>query len=212
MDLQNHPGAESTLTEPRCHANHRKFYYIGRCPLDGRIHRISLCQCADSGVARVDVRKVSAPAEKRFHISVLPRKGDGRIYETADGRERREIVLDKALCGAAGQSQPLRQPERRNPVHYPEVGGFGLASLLTRDFLHGNPEDLCGGGGVDVLALAESLAEVLVGAQVSHDPQFNLGIVGRYYHSVRSPRNKRFTYLLAALRANRDVLEVWVGT
>ena len=77
MNLQHHPGAESALTEPRGHANHREFYYIGRCPLDGRINGIPFSQGADGSVAGMDVREVPAPAEERFHISVLPGKGNG---------------------------------------------------------------------------------------------------------------------------------------
>ena len=65
---------------------------------------------------------------------------------------------------------------------------------------------------MNVPALTEGGAEVFITAQVGHDPQFNLGIVGRYNHSVRRPRHKGLADFLAAFRTHRDVLEIGVGT
>ena len=62
-----------------------------------------------------------------------------------------------------------------------------------------------------VLALAESLDQVGVTAEVSHDAQFYLGIVRRDYDSVRTARNKGLADLFSPFSADRDVLKVWLG-
>ena len=162
MDLEHHPGAESAFLQARRHANHGKLYYIGRCPLDGGVDGIAFGQGPHRGVVRMDVREVPASAEESLNIAVLPGKGHGRINETADGRERGEIVVNEAFGSATGKPQPLGQAEGRNPVHDAEVGGFGLSSFLPCHLRNRFPENLGGGGGVDVHTLPECSAEVLV--------------------------------------------------
>ena len=60
--------------------------------------------------------------------------------------------------------------------------------------------------------VAESLGEVGVTAQMGHDAQLDLGIVGTDNEAVRNARNKGFANLLSALRTHRNVLQVGIGT
>ena len=59
-----------------------------------------------------------------------------------------------------------------------------------------------------ILSVAEGRYQVLVAAQMCHDPELDLRVVGRYDQSVRTARDEGFADLLSSFRADRDVLEV----
>ena len=77
-----------------------------------------------------------------------------------------------------GDAEPFREPEGRDAVDDAEIGRFGLAALVARDLFDGFVVDARGGGGVDVVAGVEVGDHVLVAAEVGHDAQLNLRIVG----------------------------------
>ena len=52
---------------------------------------------------------------------------------------------------------------------------------------------------------------MLVAAEMGHEPELDLGVVGGHYDSVRSRRYEGFPDLLSPLRADRNVLQVRVG-
>ena len=159
----------------------------------------------------MDVRQVAPAAEEGFYVAVLPGEGHRVVDERADGGEGGEIVVDQGLGGAAGQVQPLGQAEGRDAVHDAEVGRLGHAALFPRDFGNGDAEDFGGRGGMHVLSVAEGLRQVGVAAQMGHDSQLYLGVIGRYDNSVRGARHEGLADFLAAFRADGDVLQVGVG-
>ena len=61
---------------------------------------------------------------------------------------------------------------------------------------------------MDVHPVTEGLQQVGVTAEVRHDPQFDLGIVGRQDQSIRRRRDESFADLHAPFGADRDVLQV----
>ena len=71
-------------------------------------------------------------------------------------------------------------------------------------------EDARGGGSMHVVAFDKGTAQVLVAAQVSHDAQLYLRIVGRE-EETPVVRNERLAYLSAVLTAHWDVLQVWIA-
>ena len=211
VNLQHHLALQAFFLQAGGHLNHGQFDDIGRCPLDGGIDGIALGQGPDGGVAGMDVRQVAPAAEEGFYVAVLPGEGHRVVDERADGGEGGEIVFNQGLGGAAGQLQPLGQAEGRDAVHDAEVGRLGHTALLPRDFGNGYAEDFGGGGGMHVLSVAEGLHQVGVAAQMGHDSQLYLGVIGRYDNSLRRARHEGFSNLLAALRADGDVLQVGVG-
>ena len=64
---------------------------------------------------------------------------------------------------------------------------------------------------MDIHPVAEGFHQVLVLAEVRHDAEFDLRVVGRYDHPFRRPRNEGLADFLAALGADGDVLKVRVG-
>ena len=71
-------------------------------------------------------------------------------------------------------------------------------------------EDLGGRGPVDIHPFAEGRDQVLVAAEVGHDAQLNLRIVGRNDDTVRRTGHEGFADFAAAFGADGDVLQVRV--
>ena len=72
------------------------------------------------------------------------------------------------------------------------------------------PEYLFGSSGMNVHAIPECLYKMLVLTEMSHDPQFYLGIVSRYDEAVCRTCHEGFSDFLSTLRPDRDILEVRV--
>ena len=102
----------------------------------------------------------------------------------------------------------MGQAEGRDSVHDAEIGRFRDAALLPGHLGNGNAENLGGRGGMDIDTVPEGLQQMRVTAEVRHDPQFDLGIVGREDQSVRRRRDKGLANLHAAFGPDRDVLQV----
>ena len=72
----------------------------------------------------------------------------------------------------------MGQSERRNAVDNSEIGRFGPAPLFARHILFGRMEQQGRRRGMDILAVPERFDHRPVAAQVRHQPQFDLRIVG----------------------------------
>ena len=65
-------------------------------------------------------------------------------------------------------------------------------------------------GGVYVAALAEVVDQMFVAADVGHDAQLDLRVVGREEYAARFG-HKGFAYFAAVVAAHRYVLQVGIG-
>src|SRR5574344_2637400 len=60
-------------------------------------------------------------------------------------------------------------------------------------------------------AMSECIDEMFVAAQMRHQPQFNLGIIGRHHDTVRAACHESPADLLPLFSAHRNILEVRIG-
>ena len=120
-----------------------------------------------------------------------------------------EIAVDQLLGFSARDAESLRKAEGRDAVDDAEVGGFGLATLVARHFFDGLVEDARGGGGVNVVAGVEVGDHVLVAAEVSHDAQLDLRIVGAEEGAILVG-HEGFANFAAVFSANGNVLQVGI--
>ena len=112
--------------------------------------------------------------KKDSYLKLMKYQNAGvREYWLVDPEKKKVIVYD-FLGLLAADPQPLRQAERRDSVHDAEVGGLGDASLVGRDLLVRDAENLLRRGRMDVHTLLEGCDQMLVAAQVRHDPQLDL--------------------------------------
>ena len=133
----------------------------------------------------------------------------GRLHVELHLGEGVEIAVDELLRLVARDLKSLSQAEHRYAVYYAEVGTFGLCALVACDAVNGLLIYLCCRGGVNVVAFSERLYHVVVAAEVCHDAQLDLRIVGREEELSRL-RHEATAYLLAVFSAHGYVLEVGV--
>jgi hypothetical protein len=64
---------------------------------------------------------------------------------------------------------------------------------------------------MNILPVAECIYEMHVAAEMCHDPELDLRIVGRKYYSSRTAWYEGFSYLLASLCPDRNILQIRLG-
>jgi hypothetical protein len=118
-----------------------------------------------------------------------------------------EVALDEAARDVPVDAEVGGQAVGAHAVDQAEVDHLGIASLLAAHFAERHAEDLAGGGTVDVLAGGESRQQTLVAADVGHDAQLDLRVVGR--DDARARRgDERLADAPPLGGADRDVLQV----
>ena len=209
MHLQNHFGLQLFLAESAIDGDHGHLDDVGRGALDGGIHGIAFGIAADGGIARIDVGQVATAL--KFCEDVTPFFGaiDARVHVFLDLRVGFEIAVYQLFGFPAGDAESFRETEGRDAVDDAEIGRFGLAALVARDLFDGFVEDARSGGGVDVVAGVEVGDHVLVAAEVGHDAQLNLRIVGTEKRTT-VVGHKCLADFATVLPANGDVLQVGI--
>ena len=71
-------------------------------------------------------------------------------------------------------------------------------------------EHQVGGALMDILAFGERLQQIFILGKMGHDPQFDLGIIGRQQQPVRAG-DKGPAQVEAGYFPDRDVLQVGIG-
>ena len=190
-------------------ADHGNFYDVGSRALYWGVYGVALSKVAHGGVARVDVGQVASAVEEGLGVTLLSCCLLGRLHVELHLGEGLEVAVDELLSLVARDLKSLSQTEHRYAVYYAEVGTFGLCALVACDAVNGLLIYLCCRGGVNVVAFAERLYHVVVAAEVCHDAQLDLRIVGREEELSRL-RHEATAYLLAVFSAHGYVLEVGV--
>ena len=106
--------------------DHRQLDQVGGRALQRSIHRGALGKAALVGVLAVDVGNRPNASEQRLHLLIAPRLLERGIDERAHSRIFFKVGIDKFPRLARLDPQLLRQPERRQPVHNPEVHDLRL--------------------------------------------------------------------------------------
>ena len=174
------------------------------------VYGVALGKVAHGGVVGCDVGQIAAAVEEGLGVAVLSSQLLGLLHIGVHLRECLEVAVYKLLGLVATYLQTLCQAKDGYAVYYAEVGTLGLGALVAANVFNLLLVYACGGGGVYVVALAESLNHVLVAREVSHDAQLYLRVVGREEEAARLGY-ETLAYLLAVLAAYRDVLQVRVG-
>ena len=209
MHLQDHLRADALLAEPAAHADHGDLHDVGGASLNRSVHGISLGQAAGHGVARGDVVQVAA--EDRRNIAVALSLFHHPVHVLLDVGVRGEITLYNLFGLLAGNVEPLAQAESRNTVDNAEIGGLGLAAFVAVHLGHLFAEKPCGGGRMHVLAVFESRDQRLVAAQVSHQAQFHLAVIGRKQQVLIVRRDERLPDPASQLVPHGNILQVGIG-
>ena len=149
-------------------------------------------------------------AEKRLHIAVGFREGLGRIHIGADAGEAFEIAVDETLRLGAGDAQIARKAKARDAVDHAEIDRFGLTPHIGRHLVQRHAEHLGGGGGVNILPLAEGLFQCVDPRDMGQDAQFDLGIV-QGYQNLALVSHEGFSDTAPIFRPHRNVLQVRIG-
>ena len=109
----------------------------------------------------------------------------------------------------AGNIQPFGQTESRYAVDNAEIGGFCFTSHLFAYLIDVYLVYFCGCGGVYILSRDKGLGHGRVAAEVGHDAQFDLRVVGRE-KQLPLFGNKSSAYFPTFVIAYGDILQVGV--
>ena len=107
-----------------------------------------------------------------------------------------EIVVNELFGFCPTDTQPFGQAKGRDAVDDTEVGRFGATAFLATHLFNFLMEYLGCCGRMDVVPETEVLNQSFVAAQMCHDAQLNLRIVGREELLTRG-WHKGFANLLA---------------
>ena len=148
--------------------------------------------------------------EDCFHIAFFPSNFDTFIHILFDLRITFEVSVDQYFCFAPWYIQSFGEAEYRYAINDTEVRCFGLSSHIGSYGIDRNFVNFCGCGCVDIRSLPECFYHVPVSAQVCHDTQFYLRVVGREENAVFI-RYECTAYFPPFVVADRYVLQVRVA-
>ena len=121
-----------------------------------------------------------------------------------------KIAVDEFFGLASRNLHALGQTESRDAIDDTEVGGFCLAALVARHFFQRFVEDACSRGRMNVFSGVEVLNHLLVAAEMRHDAQLDLRVVGREENAARL-RHKGFSDFATVVATHRNVLQVRIA-
>src|SRR5690606_35021484 len=101
--------------------------------------------------------------------------------------------------------------KNRLPIYNPKVNRFSVSTLIRSHLFQRYSIYTCCGGAVDVMSRFECIQHVFVLTERGHQAEFNLRVIGRYKDIPLLSWNKSLPDLPPPFRANRNVLQVWVG-
>ena len=209
MHLQEHLCAKSLCAHSCIDADHCYLHDVGSRSLYGSIHGVALGISSHHGIAAVDVGEVASAPERRFHVSLLTRHVDTSVDIGLHARIRLEIVFDELLRLLPSHAHPLGKPESGDSVYDAEVGSLCLSTLVLRHVADVLVEDARRRCRVDVGARVKRLDECGILAQVRHDAQLNLAVVGSKEH-LSLLRHEGTANLASVLASHGYVLQVRV--
>ncbi len=211
VHLQYHARAYTLREETASYLDHRYLHYIGRRALYGRVYGVAFGQRACYGVARVDVGEDAPPPEYSLDIAPLFGLLDHLVHIALDIGIRGEVTVDYLLGLLARYVETLAQTECRYAVYDAEVGGLGPPPLVVGNLVDALAVEPCRRCGVDVATLDEGFDKRIVAAQMRHEPQLDLRVIGRQQQMILIGGDEGCAYGLAKSVADRNVLQVGVG-
>ena len=148
--------------------------------------------------------------EDGFHISVFARHLYASVHVFLDLRVGFKIPVYQFFGFLTGNVHTLRQPEDGDAVDDAEVGCLGFAAHIGGYVINIHLIYFGGSGGMNVITAEEGINHILVLAQMCHDAQFDLRVVGRE-ELASVIGDEGFADFLAVLVTNGYVLQVRIA-
>ena len=209
VNLHDHLSLQILFFEAAMDGDHSYFDDVSSGSLNRGIDGIAFREGTDGRILGMNVRQVTLASEEGLRIAILACELFLRLNILYHAREGGKVIVDELFGFRAGAIELLGKTESGDAIYDAEIGGLGLATLVFGNLVEGYAEDLCSGCGVDVLSVAESRKKVLVLAEMRHEPEFYLAVVGGKEETTLV-RNDRFADETSALGTNRQVLQVRV--
>ena len=187
--------------------DHRDLDDVRVRPLHHEVHGEPLAEGSSLPVRRADLRHRPSSPEQRRDVAVAFCLFDRAFDEVLHEWEAREIRVDVLLRLLTRNLEVLRQPVRGDAVDDSEVDHLRDRPISARQLGRILSEHLDRGGGVDVIAARERLAQLRLSGNVREDPKLDLRVVGRQ-EAASLLGDERRPDLLADLGSNRNRLQV----
>lgn len=207
VDLHDHFGAPALGVEGLLHGHHAEFDEVGGGALHGGVDSGAFCASAAGAVGAVDFGQVEAAAKHGFNIALGFGLGAGVVHVLLDAGEAVEIAGDVIFGGGVVNAQGFGQAEGAHAVDEAEVDDFGVAALFAADLRGVQAEHFGGGGAVHVDTFVKGFEQGRVAAEVGHDAQLDLRVVGAGNDAARRG-HEGFAHFATFGGADGDVLQV----
>ncbi len=201
-------GAPLGLDRP-LQRNHRQLDQIGSRTLHRRVDRLTFSAAFARTAATGDFGQVDSAPEHGFDITLGARRGAGFVHVALDPGKALEIAIDVGRCGAALDAQALGEAESAHAVDQAEIDRLGITPLLGGDRLRRHRKNLAGGGAMNIHALFERTQQAGILADVRHDAQLDLRIIGTD-DAVPGRRDEGLANAAPFDGTDRDVLQIGV--
>ena len=210
MHLHDHAGGALFGVQHALHFDHAHFDQVGRRALHGGVDGGALGARATRAVGAFDVGQVQAAAKYGFDIALFFGLLARALHIGLHAGVAFEIALDVVARGGVVNAQCLGQAKAAHAIDEAEVDDFGVAALFAADLFGRYAKDFGGGGTVNVGAGFKRPDKGGIFADVGHDAQLNLAVVGAG-NVVAGRGNKCFANAAAFGRADGDILQVGVA-
>ena len=209
MHLHDHFGGAVLGVQRVLHGHHAELDQICRRALHGRVDGGALGPGAARAVGGVDFGQVQPAAHHgldiAFGFGALPCFIHVLLHAGVAGK----ILFNKVFRSRVVNAQRPRQAIGAHAVDQPEVDGFGIAALLTAHLVNRHAKHFAGGSAVHIQPVVEGFEQRRITADVGHDAQLNLAVVGARNHAARGG-HKSLAHAPAFCCADGNVLQIGV--
>ena len=166
------------FTHPFVDTYHRHLDDVGSSALNRGIDGISLCITAHHSVARIDVRQLATATQQGLCIAQLTGFLDALVHVFLHAWIGGKIVVNKLSGFASAYFHTFSQSKGRDAVDDAEIGRLCLATHCAGHILDIHLEDLGSCRLMNIVPAVEVFDHVLVLAEMSHQTQFYLAVIG----------------------------------
>ena len=162
-------------------------------------------------LGRLDAAQLQTPAKNGFHITLLPGQRAGGLHVVFNAGVAVKVTGDVVLGRGVIDTQIACQAKGAHAIDETKVDDLGIAALFAGNLVHRYVKHLGCSGAVHIQPVVERLEQGCVIADMGHDAQLDLRIVGAGNNTARRC-HKSLAHTPALGRANRYVLKIGVVT
>ena len=210
VDLHYHARLQAAMTYLAVDVDHGYFDYVGSRALQRSVDGIALCIAADHCVPRADFGQEALTLHDGRHIAVFAGLLDYVFHIFVHSGIRLHISFDKLFGLRTRYRKTFGQTEGRYAVDDAEIGRLGLAALIVAHIGGVEMIDFGGSCAVYVLMFDKRLDHRRVAAEIGHQTQLDLRIVGAQHH-IALVRDESPAHFHALVCADRYILQIRIG-